>query len=144
MSRKRFPLLAAGLLLALSGTSHAGQPPDFNYKVYCQGCHVPDGTGIPPEVPSLVADMGRFLHVDGGRAYLVQVPGTSTAPLNNADIAALLNWMLETYARDSLPAGFQPYTAEEVAKYRAELLLDPAARRGALLSRLESEEPASP
>ena len=139
MSPRRFPLLAAGLVLAVSGTSHAGQPPDINYKVYCQGCHVPDGTGIPPEVPSLVADMGRFLQVEGGRAYLVQVPGTSTSPLDNADVATLLNWMLETYAHDSLPADFKPYTAEEVAVYRAELLLDPAARRGALLARLGPE-----
>ena len=138
MARTRIPLLASVLLLVFPGISQAGQPPDINYQVHCQGCHVPDGTGIPPEVPSLVADMGRFLHVEGGRAYLVQVPGTSNSPLSNADVATLLNWMLETYAQASLPADFKPYTEAEVAVYRAELLLDPAARRGALLARLGS------
>ncbi|MBM5812332.1 MAG: hypothetical protein FJ191_10265 [Gammaproteobacteria bacterium] len=138
MSRMRVLLPVAGLLLAIAGGSQAGQPPDINYQVHCQGCHVPDGSGIPPEVPSLVADMGRFLHVDGGRAYLVQVPGTANSPLDNAEVATLLNWMLVTYARHDLPADFRPYTAAEVARYRAERLLDPAARRGVLLAQLGS------
>ncbi len=134
-ARRIFPV---ALLLALAAVAQAGQPAAINYMIHCQGCHVPDGSGIPPEVPSLVADMGRFLHVEGGRDYLVQVPGTANAPLGDADIAALLNWMLSTYARASLPADFRPYSAAEVARLRAVRLLDPAARREALLARLDA------
>ncbi|MFO1329574.1 MAG: cytochrome C, partial [Rubrivivax sp.] len=45
------------------------------YLLHCSGCHRPDGSGAPERyVPDLRA-LGRFLQVDGGRAFIVQVPG---------------------------------------------------------------------
>ena len=78
----------------------------------------------------------HFLLVDGGRAYLVQVPGTANAPLDDRSVAELLNWMLERFSGRMRPANFVPYSAEEVADYRREKLANPAARRKALLAAL--------
>jgi hypothetical protein len=62
--------------------------------------------------------VGTFLTTPGGREYLVRVPGVSGAPLNDADLAAVLNWMLNQYDEANLPPDFQPYAAEEVARLR--------------------------
>jgi hypothetical protein len=124
-------------LLALTHARAGTDPAEAHYMIHCQGCHLPDGVGKPGAVPSLTEDLGKFLHMPGGREYLVQVPGTANAPLDDAAVAALLNWMIATYARADLPAGFRPYTAAEVTRYRAERLIDPATRRAALLARLE-------
>ncbi len=37
----------------------------------------------------MVNQLGRLVAVPGGRAFLVQVPGTSHPPLSDAEIAAL-------------------------------------------------------
>lgn len=133
--RSRLAALALALL-ALPVAAVAERSPQANYMIHCQGCHLPDGAGRPPAVPSLVTDMAPFLAVEGGRAYLVQVPGTANSPLDDAETAALLNWMLATYAGASLPDGFTPYTAAEVARHRAGRLINAAARRDELLAAL--------
>ena len=76
------------------------------------------------------------MRVDGGRAYLVQVPGTAYSPLDDRAVAELLNWMLERFSDRTLPANFAPYTAQEVDGYRRHKLADPAARRKSLLAAL--------
>jgi len=128
---------AVAFLLGL-GLAAPGQaaPPAQDYVLQCRGCHRPDGRGAPGAVPSLVGTMGRFLAVPGGRAYLVQVPGTAQAPLDDAAVAALLNWMLATFDPVGA-AGHAPYSAKEVARHRAEPLLDVEGRRRALLRELE-------
>ena len=136
----------AGILIActcwaVASAAAAGETPAANYKIHCRGCHLADGSGRPPDVPSLVGQMGRFLGVPGGRAFLVQVPGTANAPLDDADVAALLNWMLRTFSADTLPAAFTPYTASEVTAYRRNRLLNAIARRKELIAAMD-ETPA--
>ncbi len=108
-----------------------------HYVLHCRGCHRPDGHGMPDKgVPDLHETIGRLASLPGGRAYLVRVPGTAQAPIDDAAVAALLNWMLDRYSTRTLPADFAPYTAEEVARYRVDPLLDATAERqrlGALL-----------
>jgi mono/diheme cytochrome c family protein len=136
MRRVRLVMALGGLCLA-GATAQAGDADAAaraDYMVHCQGCHLPDGAGRPPEVPSLVADMAKFLSIDGGRAYLVQVPGTANSALDNARVAALLNWMLAQFTPGGLPSEFRPYTTAEVASYRAERLPDPVSRRASLLA----------
>jgi hypothetical protein len=125
--------LACGLLLAAAAAT--ASPPRQDYLLHCMGCHRGDGSGAPGRVPTL-SGVARFLRVPGGRAYLVQVPGTAQAPLDDAAVAALLEWMLRTFDPDGLPADHVPYTAEEVARYRALPLLDADSTRRALLEEL--------
>ena len=99
--------------------AEGGNSPRVNYMLHCMGCHMMDGSGAPGAVPSLRGRMASFLQVDAGRAYLIQVPGTAQSPLNDAEVAEVVNWMLEEFTIGPLPADFQPYSEEEVAGYRS-------------------------
>jgi len=99
-----------------------------HYLLHCSGCHRADGVGVAGTTPSLHG-LGTLLEYEGGRAYLGRVPGVAQAPLGDADLATLLNWMLERFSG----AAPQPrYTGEEVARLRARPLRDPLAARAAL------------
>jgi mono/diheme cytochrome c family protein len=130
-------LAAAALALA----PLANADPRIDYVLHCQGCHLPDGRGQPGAVPSLRAELGRFLSVPGGREYLVQVPGTAQAELSDARIAALLGWMLVEFSPAAVPADFSPYSADEVARLRRRPLLSADQTRRELLRAIESLEP---
>ena len=81
------------LLMLVGGVGQASEPIDalsaagvdpmqarLNYMLNCQGCHaVDDGRGLN-DIPAMADFVGKFLTVDGGRAYLVQVPGSANAP----------------------------------------------------------------
>ncbi len=73
------------LLLALVATplatAHADDRVRANYLLACRGCHLVDGSGVPPEVPSLRNTLGQFLSSKEGRGYLVRVPGVGLSRL---------------------------------------------------------------
>jgi mono/diheme cytochrome c family protein len=96
--------------------------------LHCSGCHRPDGTGVPGTTPSLHG-IGALLDRAGGRRYLASVPGVAQAPLDDAALAALLDWVIATWS-DAPPS--PPYAAEEIARLRARPLRDPVAARAAL------------
>lgn len=106
------------------------------YMLHCQGCHLPNGTGYVGHIPSLVDFLGYFLTIDGGREFLVQVPGSSSAPMDDETLAQVLNWMLVTYSKKQLPKDYQPYTAGEVAELRQHPLLEVEQYRAKLLKQL--------
>ena len=110
-----------------------------DYVRQCQGCHGEHGKGAPPAIPRLLGVIGYYAHVPEGRAYLVRVPGVANAPLDNARLAAVLNWTLQAYSAAQLPKYFQPFTTEEVARLRAEKLTWVVATRAELMRRLEQE-----
>lgn len=93
----------------------------FNYQMFCQGCHTASGEGHK-SVPQLKNHMGYFLKSQKGREYLVRVPGSANAALNDQQLAELLNWMIVEFSEDSLPDSWQTYSAHEVADYRKEPL----------------------
>jgi len=88
------------------------------WMLQCQGCHRVDGTGTGDEVPAIAGQVSRFLHVEGGREFIVRVPGVASAPLGDADLAALVNWMLAEFDPGHLPESFTPYASAEVATLR--------------------------
>jgi hypothetical protein len=137
--RRQLGALAGAALWAGAAAADpaAGALPRQDYMLHCMGCHREDGSGAPGRVPSLVG-VARFLRVPGGREYLVRVPGTAQAPLGDAAVAALLGWMLRTFDPGGVPADFRPYSAEEVARLRAEPLADADALRRRLLAALGS------
>ena len=69
--------------------------------------------------------------IPGGRQYLASVPGVAQAPLDDADLAALLNWILTEF---SPPATAQPYQASELHALRATPNRNPNRTRAALVS----------
>ena len=93
-----------------------------NYIQFCAGCHQLDGSGSPGVgIPDLRGQLGYFLNSPGGRAFLVQVPGSANSPLSNAELALLLNWMLKVFSPAQVPASFVPYSENEVENLRAQV-----------------------
>lgn len=102
--------------------------PAQDYSRNCQGCHGHLGVSVA-EVPTLRSRVGYFAHLPEGRAYLVQVPNVLQAPLSDARLADLLNWLLDEYSRDQLPRDFRAYTADEIAALRAARIESVITRR---------------
>jgi mono/diheme cytochrome c family protein len=125
-------------------SARAEQPPAVNYMLHCMGCHLPDGSGGPPDVPDVRGEMGRLLAIEGGRQYLVQVPGASQAPISDAELAAVVNYMLETFNEHVLTADYSPLTADEVARWRKDWLPDVAAVREELMNLLAKADGGTP
>jgi hypothetical protein len=107
----------------------SGARADFAFR--CKGCHGFAGEGTPGHVPRLAGFVGLYTHLPEGRDYLMRVPGVARARLDDARLAAVLNWMLATYGGDDAAPGFAPFTAEEVGAARRRPLLrrDEARRR---------------
>jgi mono/diheme cytochrome c family protein len=115
---------------------YSGAAEDFTRT--CEGCHTPEGAGIPGLVPRLNGFVGLFLHVPGGREFIVQVPGVSLALLGDERLTAVVNWMLSTYGASQLPSDFHPYTVDEVRRLRAGALVQVAPRRAVLIEAMRS------
>lgn len=90
----------------------------FDWAMQCQGCHGATGANDKNGVPILRDHVAQFLSVEGGRAFLVQVPGVAGAPLSDARLAALMNWLLPRFDGANMPDDFVPYGAAEVNALR--------------------------
>jgi mono/diheme cytochrome c family protein len=107
--------------------------PRNSYVLSCSGCHGTDGSGaVLGNVPDL-RSLGAFLRLPGGREYVLKVPGLMGSGLDDAQAAAVTNWVLANLARESVPAGAPPYDAGEVARARRAPLKDVAAERARLI-----------
>ncbi len=106
--------------------------PKVDYLLHCSGCHLPDGSGLAPVVPTLHDVIGRLVAEPGGRSYIVRVPGVSQAPINDEKLTEVINWMLTEFSSDTLPENFKPFTAKEVSRARSQLLADPLKFRAEL------------
>ncbi len=120
--------------LAIPVVAHA-DPPAQLYMLNCWGCHRPDGEGIPGTAPPLKGAVD-FLRVPGGREYLISVPGVALSPLSNQQAAEVMNWILKSFSKDRVPAGFKPYTAVEIAKVRTTHMLDIKKARAELVTEM--------
>ena len=125
----RIGVFALTAMLLAGGARHAATDPRLDYLLHCEGCHLPQAEGWPGRVPSLRGDVGRIAGVPGGRQYLLRVPGAADAPLRSDALAAVLNWLMDTYNAETRPANFRPFTADEVAQARRKPLDNPQARR---------------
>lgn len=126
----RLAILAALPLYAVA----ADDDVRANYLLACRGCHLVDGSGVPPEIPSLRNTLGALVASSEGRDYIVRVPGASQSRLNNKQLADVLNWILVEFNADTLPADFRPLSAGDVAVARKQILADPAKMRASLMT----------
>jgi cytochrome c553 len=129
----RLALLTA-LVLAIPLHLHAESASNL-YLLNCWGCHGSHGEGIKGTAPSLIG-LGDFLKASGGRAYIVEVPGVALSALSDAQIATVMNWVLDTMSKNNLPRDFVPYSADEVHRYRAVRLAELSQTRRALIDQL--------
>jgi len=125
------------LLLLLGGAAAApvgALEPHVNYQVYCMGCHLADGSGAADRVPSMRRTLVKFSALPEGREFLVRVPGAAQAPLSDADLAILMNWMVRNLSELPVPADFVEYTAAEVGRVRHQPLVKVVDLRRELLT----------
>lgn len=108
--------------------------PRIDFALRCRGCHGFAGEGTPGHVPRLDGFVGMFTWVPGGRDYLMRVPGVARSRLDDARLAAVLNWMLATYGAGQIDPGFIPYSTAEVSSARRRILLDRRSIREELLA----------
>ena len=125
-------LVIALAVLLLPGVVDAADDAQARYLLHCRGCHLANGTGVPPDVPTLVDEIGRLVATPVGREYVVRVPGVSQSALDDEDLAVVLNWILETFNADTLPADFRSYSAGEITEAREKVLADPLKYRRSL------------
>jgi hypothetical protein len=116
-------------LVLFAGASLAFADPATDYLLHCRGCHLPDGSSVPPEVPSLRDEIGRIVTTPAGRDYVIRVPGVAQSSLADKELAAVLNWVLTEFNADTLPAGFKPFGTKEVSAARQRVLADPLRLR---------------
>jgi len=108
----------------------------IDYILHCSGCHSLDGLGIEDKgIPRLKDQIGYYLTVPEGRAFIMQVPGLLSAGLSDERAAGVMNWIIEYFAGDSAPPNWTPYTGEEAARYRLSKPADVASVRRALAHR---------
>lgn len=131
------PLLALFWAIAIASSlapsSARAEEPKTAYWLHCAGCHLLDGQGAPPEIPTLLDEPGRIAALPGGRDYLVQIPGVALAGLDDERLAGVLNYMLAAFSPESTPRDFPPFAAEEVGRLRHRVLLDPLRRRAEIV-----------
>lgn len=119
-------LLPALLLAASAATGVSAEVPVREaFQLHCSGCHGPDGRGDGRMVPDLQA-LAPLLSVEGGREYLVRVPGVAQAPLESAALARLLDFVLTELSGVDDHEAFE---AAEVDGLRRRPLLDPVRAR---------------
>jgi hypothetical protein len=144
--RRRFlaGTLPIALLLCVVPVSLLAKDPESLYQMECQGCHLSDGGGGLDSIPALTNHVARFLDVDGGREYLLQVPGVALSPLSDQELADVLNWMLRRFGPADAVDRNTPFTVEEVALSRKLPLADVAKRRAELVLLIQQAGAGSP
>lgn len=139
----RGPLVAAGLLTVLLTPlrATAGPVQARDLFVRCAACHLEDGAGVPGSFPPLAARLGPLIATPIGRDYLVlvlqtglmgnlQIDGSqyrgvmpAQGPaLGDEGVAAVLNYVLKQFNEKTLPAGWRPFSANEVSRIKARYL----------------------
>ncbi len=134
-------LLLVSAVASADGVQTNEDRAHFNYQLFCQGCHGPEGDG-GKGVPIMKNSVGQFLNSQAGREYLVRVPGAANSPLTDEQLSELLNWTIKRFAGSSAPAAWQAYTAAEVGTLRQQPLLEVLHYRQDLVSALNpGQEP---
>jgi hypothetical protein len=137
------PETPSGGLCPSADPSEAASPPRYqgaqlDWALRCGGCHGVHGEGTPGHVPRLAGFVGHFTRHPEGRDYLLRVPGVVRARLDDARLAAVLNWLLASLSLDQVAADFAPFTPEEVAGARRAPLAEPQATRARLITDLQA------
>jgi hypothetical protein len=136
------PLLRLAVALG-AGAFAATVPasPAQDYTLYCLGCHGAQAQGVPGRIPPLAGSVSLFMRTPEGRDYVLRVPGAANSALPDAQLAAVLNWLAESYGAPGAPRAV-PFTVDEVTRVRRTPLADVQARRREVIRALAATGPA--
>jgi mono/diheme cytochrome c family protein len=141
-------LLPAGFFSAALAAQNGATSADAGSRIYaanCAACHQAGGTGMADAFPPLAGHFPDLLKPADGRTYVgkvllfglegnISVNGGNYAgampaweTLSDNDVAAVLNYVSSAWDNGkSLPAGFRPFTADEIKVLRTPPLTAPA------------------
>jgi len=105
------------------------------------GCHGGQAQGVPGKIPPLAGSVSLFMRTAEGRNYVLRVPGAANSALADAQLAAVLNWLAESYGAPGEPRAV-PFTVDEVSRVRHTPLADVQARRREVIRALAATGPA--
>ena len=130
---------SAAVAAAGTGDAETFRLARLDYMLHCQGCHMADGSGVEGTVPSLPAEVGKFIANPAWRDYLVQVPGASQALIDDEALARLMNWIVRRFDPENAK-DLKPYEAAEVGRLRRQPVTNPTEVRRRIIAEL-SEQP---
>lgn len=137
-------LVATAAMISLSLFATARANPQQDYVLYCMGCHGTQAEGVPGKVPPLAHALGRYMRTPEGRNYILRVPGAANSVLSDAQLAAVLNWLAQTFNGDELTASVPLFTTAEVTGNRHSPLSSVLATRREVVRALETTGLAPP
>ena len=138
-----FLAVAGAAATALAATA-AQASPQQDYVLYCMGCHGPQAEGVPGKVPPLAHALGRYMRSPAGRNYVLRVPGAANSVLSDAQLAAVLNWVAQTFDAEELTDTVPLFTTEEVTGLRHSPLPSVLATRREVVTALATTGLAPP
>ncbi|RBP19560.1 cytochrome c553 [Marinobacter pelagius] len=128
-------LLAAQLLVPATAAERSAQS---NYMLRCSGCHGMDGMGVEAAgIPPFPGFVEVFFNDEQSRLYLMHVPGVVGAGLNDAEIAEVMNYVVERWGQPGVAV--EHFTKEEVDQLRQREVRDVVALRREITERLAGE-----
>jgi mono/diheme cytochrome c family protein len=138
-------LLATALPAKAQTNAASADAGSHIYAANCAGCHQASGTGISGAFPPLAGHFPDLLKPADGRTYVgkvllfgmegeISVNGANYAgampswqTLSDDDVAGVLNYVSSAWDNGkSLPAGFKPFTADEIKALRTPQLTSAA------------------
>ncbi|NVO27532.1 cytochrome c [Donghicola sp. C2-DW-16] len=131
-------LFALGLmaLTAVPMAARAELTARSNYVLRCTGCHGIEGMGTAEGgVPPFPGSVGHIASIDAGRDYMMHVPGVIASSLSDAEIAAVMNYVMATFDTTDAPE----FTTQEVTRRRALPMTDIVVARRAVVQELETK-----
>src|SRR5215469_8416691 len=141
MASPRLALVVALATGAFTAAVHAS--PAQDYMLYCMGCHGAQAQGVPGKIPPLAGSVSLYMRTAEGRDYVLRVPGAANSALPDAQLAAVLNWLAETYGAPGASRPV-PFTVDEVTRVRHTPLADVQARRREVVRSLAASGAAPP
>lgn len=109
-------LPAAAAAIALPAIAEDAASARVNYILHCSGCHGMQGLGtLEGGIPPFPDSIGHIVGSEIGRTYIMHVPGVITTDMSDAEIAAVMNYIIDEWSD-----GGEHFTAEEVTRRRAE------------------------
>jgi hypothetical protein len=91
------------------------------YLERCGGCHGVQGVSASQVVPTLRRRAARFLCLPEGRAYLIRLPSIANSPLDDEEVAQLMNFVVFEMGAEG-PLAASRYTPSEIAALRSKPL----------------------
>jgi mono/diheme cytochrome c family protein len=137
-------LAAAGAAATALAATAAHASPQQDYVLYCMGCHGPQAEGVPGKVPPLAHALGRYMRSPAGRNYVLRVPGAANSVLSDTQLAAVLNWVAQTFDAEELSGNVPLFTTEEVTGLRHSPLPSVLATRREVVTALATTGLAPP